>query len=116
PAVLYLVYVERAGDGAFVHRELSVDALLVSTGLVTTVPLLMFASAVQRTPLSTIGVLQYIAPTLQLLLGVFVYGEPFTHTQFVGCAIVWTGLIAFGVDGFVSRQVPIAAIIDEAAG
>ena len=116
PAVLYLVYVERAGDGAFVHRGLSVDALLVSTGLVTTVPLLMFASAVQRTPLSTIGVLQYIAPTLQLLLGVFVYGEPFTHTQFIGFAIVWAGLIVFGLDGVLSRRVPMAAIIDEGAG
>ena len=116
PAVLYLVYADRAGTGAFLHQGMPMNAMLVSTGIVTTVPLLMFASAVQRTPLSTMGVLQYIAPTLQLLLGVFVYGEPFTRTQFIGFAIVWAGLIVFGLDGFLSRRAPMAAIIDEGAG
>jgi chloramphenicol-sensitive protein RarD len=116
PAVLYLVYADRAGDGAFLHQGIPMDAWLAGTGIVTTGPLLMFASAVQRTPLSTMGVLQYIAPTLQLLLGVFVYREPFTRTQFIGFAIVWVGLIVFGVDVFLSRRVPMAAIIDEAAG
>jgi chloramphenicol-sensitive protein RarD len=93
-----------------------VDALLVSTGVVTTVPLLMFASALQRTPLSTMGVLQYIAPTLQLLLGVLVYREPFSRTQLIGFVIVWAGLIVFGLDEWFSRRVPLAAILDEGAG
>ena len=116
PAILYLLYADRAGHGAFGHHGARVNALLASTGIVTTIPLLMFASAVQRTPLSTMGVLQYIAPTLQLLLGVLVYGEPFTRTQLVGFAIVWAGLIVFGIDGFVWRRLPMAAIIDEGAG
>jgi chloramphenicol-sensitive protein RarD len=116
PAIVYVLYADRAGEGAFLRQSAAVDALLVSTGVVTTVPLLMFASAVQRTPLSTMGVLQYIAPTLQLLLGVLVYGEPFSRTQLVGFVIVWAGLIVFGLDGFLSRRVPMAAIIDEGAG
>jgi chloramphenicol-sensitive protein RarD len=107
PAVLYLLYVERSGAAAFRHSGGAFDALLVGTGAVTTVPLLLFASAVRRTPLSTMGVLQYIAPTLQLLLGVLVYGEPFTRTQLTGYAIVWTALIVFGVDGFLGRRVSV---------
>jgi chloramphenicol-sensitive protein RarD len=116
PAIVYVLYADRAGEGAFLRRSSAVDALLVSTGVVTTVPLLMFASALQRTPLSTMGVLQYIAPTLQLLLGVLFYREPFSRTQLIGFVIVWAGLIVFGLDGWLSRRVPIAAILDEGAG
>jgi len=116
PAVLYLLYIERAGTGAFLHQGGVSDALLLGTGAVTTIPLLLFASAVRRVPLSTMGVLQYIAPTMQLLLGVLVYREPFARTQFIGFAIVWTGLIVFGIDGIVSRRVPDIAIINEGAG
>jgi chloramphenicol-sensitive protein RarD len=116
PAIVYVLYAERAGEGAFLRQRPTVDALLVSTGVVTTVPLLMFASALQRTPLSTMGVLQYIAPTLQLLLGVLVYREPFSRTQLIGFVIVWAGLIVFGLDGWFSRRVPLAAILDEGAG
>jgi len=116
PAIVYVLYAERAGEGAFLRQGPAVDALLVSTGVVTTVPLLMFASALQRTPLSTMGVLQYIAPTLQLLLGVLVYREPFSRTQLIGFVIVWAGLIVFGLDEWFSRRVPLAAILDEGAG
>jgi len=116
PAIVYVLYADRAGQGAFLRQSAAVDALLVSTGVVTTVPLLMFASAVQRTPLSTMGVLQYIAPTLQLVLGVLVYAEPFSRTQLVGFVMVWAGLIVFGLDGFRSRRASMAAIIDEGAG
>ena len=61
----------------------------------------------KKTPLSTMGVLQYIAPMLQLLLGVMVYGEPFTQTEIVGFAIVWAGLVAFGVDGFLAHRAAV---------
>ena len=62
------------------------------------------------------GVLQYIAPTMQLLLGVLVHREPFARTQFIGFAIVWAGLIVFGIDGIVTRGVSVSSIIDEGAG
>ncbi len=103
PALLYLLYADRAGRGAFLHDGAAVDALLAGAGAVTTVPLLLFASALPTTPLSTMGILQYVSPTLQLMIGVVVYGEPFTRTQFGGFAIVWTGLMVFGGDRFLQR-------------
>jgi len=95
------------------HAGARSDLLLVGAGLVTTIPLLMFASAARRIPLSLVGILQYIAPTLQFLLGVLVYKEPFTHTQLIGFGIVWMALIIFGVEGFLAhRAQPVAAVAD----
>jgi chloramphenicol-sensitive protein RarD len=116
PAVVYLLYSESLGRGAFLHVEAVSNILLIGTGVVTTVPLLLFASAVRRTELSTMGVLQYISPTLQLLLGVVVYREPFTSTQLVGFAIVWAALLVFGLDGVLARGAAKTAVIDEGAG
>jgi chloramphenicol-sensitive protein RarD len=104
PALFYLIYSDSIGQGAFLHTDTVSDVLLVGTGLVTAIPLLMFASAAPRIPLSLLGVLQYIAPTLQFLLGVLVYREPFTHSQFIGFGSVWAGLIIFGADGFLANR------------
>jgi len=104
PALLYLLYCDALGQGVFLHSGSHTDALLVGTGVITAVPLLMFASAAPRIPLSLLGVLQYISPTLQFLLGVLVYREPFTHSQFIGFACVWAGLIIFGAEGFFSHR------------
>ncbi len=78
--------------------------LLVGTGLVTATPLFLFALAVRRIRLSLVGILQYISPTIQFLLGVLVYREPFTTPQFVGFGIVWAALIIFGVEGFLTYR------------
>ncbi|HEY7444832.1 MAG TPA: EamA family transporter RarD [Vicinamibacterales bacterium] len=102
PAMAYLLLL--AGDGAFFRTGVLTAVLIVGTGIVTAAPLLLFASAVQRVPLSQIGLLQYIAPTMQLLLGVFLYREPFTRTQLVGFSMVWAGLIVFGLEGFLTRR------------
>ena len=77
---------------------------MIGAGFITTVPLLMFASAAQRIPPTTIGIMHYITPTLQFLLGVLVYKEAFSPAQAVGFGIVWIGLIIFCVEGFVSRR------------
>jgi chloramphenicol-sensitive protein RarD len=100
PAVLYLGYAERAGRGAFLHLGPVSDLLLFGAGAVTTVPLFMFTLAARRIPLSRVGILQYIAPTLQFLLGVLVYGEPFTRVQLIGFTVIWTALAIFGLEGF----------------
>jgi chloramphenicol-sensitive protein RarD len=114
PALLYLLYSDATRQGAFLHTGATSDVLLVGAGLMTTIPLLMFASAARRIPLSLVGILQYIAPTLQFLLGVLVYGEPFTHTQFIGFGIVWVALILFGIEGFLAHRVeraqPVAVV------
>jgi len=113
PALALLGFSEIAGNGAFLHSGIASDALLIAGGLVTTVPLLLFASAARRIPLSMVGVLQYIAPTLQLLIGVLVFREPFSQNQFIGFGIVWTALIIFGLEGFLNhRMQPIPVVVE----
>lgn len=110
PAVGYLVFAEMAGGGAFLHAGFRTNALLVGAGIATTVPLVLFASAARRIPLSWIGVLQYIAPTLQFLLGVAVYGETLTLHRLAGFGLVWAALAVFGIEGIVvHRQTPFPA-------
>jgi chloramphenicol-sensitive protein RarD len=104
PVFAYLTYSEASGQGAFLHNGFLSDALLVGAGVVTTVPLFLFATAVQRIPLSLIGILQYIAPTTQFLLGVLVYKEPFSGAQSVGFGIVWTALLVFALEGLLARR------------
>jgi chloramphenicol-sensitive protein RarD len=106
PAAAYLTALEARGRGAFLHTGLASDLLLVGGGLVTIGPLLLFATAVRRIPLSVVGLLQYIAPTIQFLLGVFLYHEPFSRTQLIGFTIVWIALVIFSVEGLRSRGLP----------
>lgn len=104
PALGFLLYAESSGEGAFLHTGVTADLLLVGAGLMTTFPLLLFAAAAQRIPLSRIGILQYIAPTLQFLIGVLIYHEPFTRTKFIGFACVWVALLIFGIEGFLAYR------------
>jgi chloramphenicol-sensitive protein RarD len=113
PAMCYLLYSDTTGSGAFLHTGISSDILMIGAGLVTTIPLLMFASAAQRISLSLVGILQYISPTLQFLVGVIIYKEPFTHIQFIGYGIIWIALILFAAEGYVAyRAKPIAGADD----
>jgi len=99
PALAYLGYADRAGDGAFLHAGALSDVLLVGAGPVTTIPLLLFASAARRIPLSLMGVIQYVTPTLQFLFSVLLYHEPFVRSQLVGFSLVWIALAVFGIEG-----------------
>jgi chloramphenicol-sensitive protein RarD len=71
---------------------------------VTVLPLLLFSMAARRIPLSLIGILQYIGPTLQFLLGVLVYHEPFSAQKLIGFGIVWLALLLFVLEGILSRR------------
>ena len=104
PALVYLIYSENTGEGAFLHQGLFTDFLIVLAGIITTIPLLLFASAAKRIPLSYIGILQYIAPTIQFLLGVLVFKEAFSINQFIGYSAVWIALIIFGLNSFASYR------------
>ncbi len=108
PALLYLFIVEATGESAFLHHGPASDLLLVGAGFVSTLPLLLFSSAARRIPLSQIGILQYISPTLQFLLGVLVYREPFGRAQLVGFAIVWVALAISAVEGLLARRAKVA--------
>ncbi len=103
PAVAFLGLVEWHGTGAFGHAGMVPTALMAGAGVVTTVPLLLFATAVRQIPLSVIGILQFIAPTIQFLLGVFVYREPFSRSQLAGFSLVWLALAVFAIDGAVEQ-------------
>jgi chloramphenicol-sensitive protein RarD len=113
PALLYLFISDVNGTGAFFHTGTTADILMAGAGIVTTIPLLMFASAARRIPLSLIGILQYISPTLQFLIGVLIYRESFTYIQFIGYAIVWFALILFAMESYFAYRAQIAVMEPE---
>ncbi len=114
PALLYLFYLQGTGQAAFGHVGLMTTFLLAMTGVATAIPLLFFAAAAQRIPLSVIGVLQYLAPTLQFLIGVVIYGEAFTQTRLIGFGIIWLALLIYTVEGVATRRMrnPLAAPVE----
>jgi chloramphenicol-sensitive protein RarD len=97
-AVGYLAVLALGGGGELGHGTAAIQLLLVSTGVVTAAPLLLFNSAARRLPLSTLGFLQYLGPTLQFILAVGVYGEPFTRGQLLAFGFIWIGLAVFSLD------------------
>lgn len=98
-AAVYLGWAERTGTGAFGHAGGRVTALLVLAGLMTSLPLLLFARAAREVSLSTLGLLQYIAPTCALVLGVAVYGESFPPGRAFGFALIWGALALYWAEG-----------------
>ncbi|MBO9368292.1 MAG: EamA family transporter RarD [Chloroflexi bacterium] len=98
PALAYLLYEEIQGRATFLHTDTRTTLLLLAAGLVTTVPLLMFASAARCIPLSAIGLMQYIAPSLQFLIGVLIYHEPFNRHHLLGFSLVWMALAIFAAE------------------
>lgn len=79
------------------HGNVGLDLLLIGAGVATAVPLLLFANGVQRIPLSMVGFLQYIAPTIMLVLGVFVYGEYFSKAHFLSFLFIWISLTIYSL-------------------
>jgi chloramphenicol-sensitive protein RarD len=96
PVVLgYLVWLEFAGRATFGHDGWSTTLLLIAAGPATAIPLLFFAGAVRRIPLTYLGLLQYLTPSVQFVLGVFVFGEPMPPERLAGFALIWTALAIF---------------------
>jgi chloramphenicol-sensitive protein RarD len=95
----YLVWSELQGNGAMGHMGISTDLLLLFGGPLTAAPLVLFALGARRLPYSTVGLLQYIGPTLQLMLGVLVFHEPFSGPRVTGFAIIWAALVIYAADG-----------------
>lgn len=94
-ALLYLARLEMNGTISFGSVSIWTDLLLVSAGIVTATPLIWFAIAVRRLRLATIGILQYLAPTIQFLLAVLVYREPFGSNRLVAFALIWAALTLY---------------------
>jgi chloramphenicol-sensitive protein RarD len=95
PAVAYLLWCESRGTGTFMHGHWRDDLLLVAGGAVTSIPLVLFAMAVQRVSMIALGVLQYIAPTVALLLGLAVFHEPFGGARRAAFICIWVALALF---------------------
>lgn len=93
-ALLFLTVVHGNGGGAL-GESVSVTLLLLGAGVVTAIPLLLFASGARRIPLSMIGLLQYIAPTIKLIIGVYLFHEPFTGVHLVAFACIWAALVLY---------------------
>lgn len=109
PAILYLGMQEARGVATFGHLSWKTNVLLASTGPLTALPLLCFAGAANRVPLTVLGALQYISPSLQFLCGVFILHEEMPPSRWIGFGLVWVALAVFAYDG-VTRQarVPVA--------
>ncbi len=101
PALAYLTWAQTQGHGGFVGGDWGADVivLLIVGGAVTAIPLIAFSYAVRRVPLSTIGLMQYIAPTLQFLTGVLVFREPFDTNRAIGFVCIWIALAIFAGEG-----------------
>jgi chloramphenicol-sensitive protein RarD len=110
-ALGYLVWLGPAGT-ALSHGPGHL-LMLMGAGLVTAVPLLLFGGAAQRVPLTTLGLLQYLAPTLQFAIGVLLLHEPMDALRLVGFALVWAGLVAFTLDALQHRRRTLRMVVPE---
>lgn len=109
-AFAYLGWLELQSAGAFGHAPLRTELLLVGAGVMTAVPLICFGAAANRIPLSTLGLLQYFAPSLQFLCGVVIFHEAMSPGRWAGFAVIWASLVVFIAESVVvtrrTRQVP----------
>jgi chloramphenicol-sensitive protein RarD len=98
PALGYLAWLGASGHGTFTTHGVSHAALIAAGGVATAVPLMLFGAAAIRIPLTTLGLVQYLAPVLQFLIGVLVYSEPMPPSRLAGFALVWLSLVVFTWD------------------
>jgi len=103
-ALLYLGFLHQAGTGNFGAHGWTHALLLMTTGIVTAVPLLCFGAAATRISLSTIGMLQYITPSLQFMVGVLIYDEPMSGARWGGFVLVWVALVILTTESLANRR------------
>jgi chloramphenicol-sensitive protein RarD len=112
PMTAYLLTLTFTGRSTFGQEGIGHAVLLAGSGVVTAIPLLFFGAAAIRIPLTQLGLLQYLAPTLQLAIGVLLYNEPMPPVRLLGFALVWTALVVFTIDSLASvrrRQLELTA-------
>jgi chloramphenicol-sensitive protein RarD len=116
PAAATMLYLNRIGSGAFGQGDPQTTLLLIGVGIITAVPLLLFGAAARLITLTNLGLLQYIAPTLQFLLGVYIFGEAFGKEQLVGFGLIWMALIVYSFESiWVSHGNGPAPVVKETA-
>jgi chloramphenicol-sensitive protein RarD len=110
PALGYLLYLGATGGGTFTSEGAGHAALLAGGGIATAIPLILFGAAAIRVPLTTLGLLQYLAPVMQFLIGVLVRGEAMPLSRLAGFALVWIALAVFTVDAIRALRRPLSAL------
>ena len=113
PAVVVLALLHADGSGTFGNVGAGHTLLLATSGVATAIPLLLFAAAASRIPLSVVGLLQYLTPLMQLSIGVFVYGEEMPPARLAGFGIVWVALAVFTADGLRHARTPTRRTVEE---
>lgn len=101
PALLYIVYTEIMGIGIMGNYPLYYWPLIMSSGVATAVPLLLYGASTKMLPLNVVGFLQYIAPSIMLSLGVFVFKEPFNNSELMPFMLIWAGLVFFSYSQYI---------------
>jgi len=105
--IAYLIWCELSGTGVMTNGSVVLYALLMVGGPLTAIPLVLFAFGARRIPYSTVGLLQYIGPTIQMFLAVFAFGEPFSGPRVAGFVLIWTALALYAGDGiWRARKMP----------
>ncbi len=104
PAFIFLLFREYSGVGSFGHIELKFNLMLILAGVVTSLPLIFFASAAKRIALSSLGILQYIAPILQFGVGYFLYKESLDPNKLVGFVFIWIALMIYTAESIIERR------------
>jgi chloramphenicol-sensitive protein RarD len=108
-ALAYLVLCEADGTAALGHTGALINVLLIASGIITAVPLFLFSYGARLIPYSTVGVLQYLAPSMQLACAVFLFREPFDRGRALGFALIWIALAIYAVDGLWRARQPKAS-------
>jgi chloramphenicol-sensitive protein RarD len=109
-AAAYVVWLTVHGENAFINTDSNTTrVLLMAAGPITAIPLLLFASGARQIPLSVLGLLQYLSPTLQFLLGVWIFHEAFSAERLVGFALIWLALALFAAEGLLRKPIPAKA-------
>ena len=104
PCLVLLIVTDFQGNGAFGHSELITDLLLAGGGIITGLPLLLFARAVQAIPLWLMGLFQYIPPTMFFYIGVFIYQEPVSIEKMIVFCIIWLAIFLFWLEGIIWQK------------
>lgn len=103
-ALVYMGFNAWQGHGVFVQGNTTLLAWLLLAGPLTAIPLLLFAAGARRIPMATLGILQYLSPTLLFLLSTLVFGEPMQSTRLLGFALIWAALLVYSVEGWHFRR------------
>ena len=110
PTLAYLLYLESMSAGTFTNTDPITMFFLAFTGVITVIPLLLFTYGAQRVTLTTLGILQYVAPSLHFLIGVTLYGEALTVTRMIGFGIIWSALALYTVEGVLHARAQTAEL------